>query len=83
MVLPSIGRSDQGAVGSRNVLRDVQQQPGAIGYLELSYAEPKLGFPSPQFKTKRANLLSPVLPAPVLQSTPLPIHLRMTFEHRS
>jgi phosphate transport system substrate-binding protein len=28
-----------GAVGSKNVLRDVQQQPGAIGYLELSYAQ--------------------------------------------
>jgi hypothetical protein len=27
-----------GAVGSQNVLRDVQQQPGTIGYLELSYA---------------------------------------------
>jgi phosphate transport system substrate-binding protein len=27
-----------GAVGSQNVLRAVQQQPGAIGYLELSYA---------------------------------------------
>jgi phosphate transport system substrate-binding protein len=28
-----------GAVGSRNVLHQVQQQPGAIGYLELSYAK--------------------------------------------
>ena len=27
-----------GAVGSQNVLRGVQQQPGTIGYLELSYA---------------------------------------------
>ena len=28
-----------GAVGSQNVLRDIQQQPGTIGYLELSYAK--------------------------------------------
>ncbi len=28
-----------GAAGSQNVLRGVQQQPGSIGYLELSYAK--------------------------------------------
>ncbi len=33
-----------GAVGSQNVLHDVQQQPGAIGYVELSYAR-RAGLP--------------------------------------
>jgi phosphate transport system substrate-binding protein len=36
-----------GAVGSQNVLRGVQQQPGTIGYLELSYARQE-GLPQNQ-----------------------------------
>ena len=47
-----------GAVGSQNVLRDVQQQPGAIGYLELSYAR-QAGLPVASIQNQAGEFVVP------------------------
>ncbi len=47
-----------GAVGSQNVLRDVQQQPGAIGYLELSYAR-QAGLPVASIQNQAGEFIVP------------------------
>lgn len=47
-----------GAVGSQNVLRDVQQQPGAIGYLELSYAK-RAGLPVASIQNQAGEFVVP------------------------
>lgn len=47
-----------GAVGSQNVLRDVQQQPGAIGYLELSYAR-QAGLPVSSIQNQAGEFIVP------------------------
>ena len=47
-----------GALGSQNVLRDVQQQPGAIGYLELSYAR-QAGLPVASIQNQAGEFIVP------------------------
>lgn len=47
-----------GAVGSQNVLRDVQQQPGTIGYLELSYAR-HVGLPVASIQNQAGEFVVP------------------------
>ncbi len=47
-----------GAVGSQNVLRDVQQQPGTIGYLELSYAK-QAGLPVASIQNQAGEFVAP------------------------
>jgi phosphate transport system substrate-binding protein len=47
-----------GAVGSQNVLHDVQQQPGSIGYLELSYAR-QAGLPVASIQNQAGEFVVP------------------------
>jgi len=47
-----------GAVGSQNVLRGVQQQPGTIGYLELSYAR-QAGLPVASIQNQAGEFVVP------------------------
>ena len=47
-----------GGLGSQNVLRDVQQQPGTIGYLELSYAR-QAGLPVAAIQNKAGEFVVP------------------------
>ncbi len=47
-----------GGVGSQNVLRDVQKQPGTIGYLELSYAR-QAGLPVASIQNKAGEFVVP------------------------
>ena len=47
-----------GAAGSQNVLRDVQQQAGSIGYLELSYAR-HAGVPVAAIENEGREFVSP------------------------
>ena len=47
-----------GAVGSQNVLRDVQQQAGTIGYLELSYAR-QAGLPVASIQNQAGEFVVP------------------------
>jgi phosphate transport system substrate-binding protein len=47
-----------GGVGSQNVLRDVQQQPGTIGYLELSYAR-QAGLPVASIQNRAGEFVVP------------------------
>ncbi len=47
-----------GALGSQNVLHDVQERPGAIGYLELSYAR-QAGLPVASIQNKAGEFVVP------------------------
>ncbi len=47
-----------GAAGSQNVLRDVQQQTGSIGYLELSYAR-QAGVPVAAIENEGREFIPP------------------------
>jgi phosphate transport system substrate-binding protein len=47
-----------GGLGSQNVLRDVQGQPGSIGYLELSYAR-QAGLPVASIQDKAGQFIVP------------------------
>lgn len=47
-----------GAAGSQNVLHDVQQQPGTIGYLELSYAR-QAGLPVASIQNQAGEFVVP------------------------
>jgi phosphate transport system substrate-binding protein len=47
-----------GGLGSQNVLRDVQGRPGAIGYLELSYAR-QAGLPVASIQNKAGEFVVP------------------------
>jgi phosphate transport system substrate-binding protein len=47
-----------GASGSQNVLRDVQQQAGSIGYLELSYAK-QAGVPVAAIENEAHKFIAP------------------------
>jgi phosphate transport system substrate-binding protein len=47
-----------GAAGSQNVLRDVQQQAGSIGYLELSYAK-QAGVPVAAIENEGRKFIAP------------------------
>lgn len=47
-----------GGLGSQNVLRDVQERPGAVGYLELSYAR-QAGLPVASIQNKAGEFVVP------------------------
>ena len=82
MVLLSIGRPGSVRLEAKTCSATSSNSPEPSATLNSATPD-KRGFPSPQFKTRRANLLFPVQPAPLLPSTPLPMHLRKTFGHPS